>query len=583
HAEKMFSNILPYDDIEGSETLILGELQEFTSQLFSIVESMSIKRTIPDWTEILQKIIELFFVENSEFEQEMQVIRQTLNDLETNQSNAEFNNKVDLKVIKHYLERAFEKDGFGFGFITGGVTFCSMLPMRSIPAKVVCLIGLNNDAFPRQTRAVGFDLMAKNPRKGDRSRRNDDRYLFLESILSARDRLYISYVGQNVQDNSLIPPSVIVNELLDYIEQGFYLPDGNIKNHIITKHRLQVFSPEYFKQSEKIFSFSKENLEAAKHVLLDKTTPTPFFEKELPEADPEFKTINLSNFCDFFLNPAKFLLNKRLGIYLEEKEGSVEDQEAFELDRLDRYILEQKLVDKRLADQNLSHYLQVAKASGQLPHGTLGECLYDDIAQKVDQFSEKTRPFIDKTALLPLEIDFKISDYHLTGRISNIYPERLVHFRYAKIRAKDLLRIWFEHILLNAVQQENYPNCSLLIGLDPKKNIWTGYSFSHIDNSKEILKDLLQIYWDGLKRPIHFSPESSCTYVNAILKEKKSSQSALMKASDNWLGSDFIFGELENPYNHLCFKYANPLDENFEKLALDVFEPLIDCFGEEKV
>ena len=100
--------------------------------------------------------------------------------------------------------------------------------MRSIPFKVICLVGMNGDDFPRDSRAPGFDLIARNPRPGDRSRRTDDKYLFLEAIVSARDRLYISYVGRNIEDNTPIPPSVPVSELLDYLRHGFGLDSGAI-------------------------------------------------------------------------------------------------------------------------------------------------------------------------------------------------------------------------------------------------------------------------------------------------------------------------------------------------------------------
>jgi exodeoxyribonuclease V gamma subunit len=122
-----------------------------------------------------------------------------------------------------------------------------MLPMRSIPFKVICLVGMNNAAYPRQSEVLGFDLMARNPKPGDRSRRNDDRYLFLEAILSARDKLYISYVGRSMEDNAPIPPSALVSELLDYLEQGFKLPDGGcVSDHVVTVHHLQAFNPSYF-------------------------------------------------------------------------------------------------------------------------------------------------------------------------------------------------------------------------------------------------------------------------------------------------------------------------------------------------
>ena len=213
------------------------------------------------------------------------VIRRTISDLASKQEASGFREKVGLEVIKSYLRTRLEGEGFGFGFLSGGMTFCAMLPMRSIPFKVVCLMGMNDDSYPRQTKSLGFDLMAKNPRPGDRSRRKDDRYLFLETLLSARERLHISYVGQSIQDNSPRPPSVLVSELLDYIDQGYELQDGKILEHVVVKHRLQAFSPEYFKKSEKLISYSAENYEAARHAAGLREEPAPFISTGLPEAD----------------------------------------------------------------------------------------------------------------------------------------------------------------------------------------------------------------------------------------------------------------------------------------------------------
>jgi exodeoxyribonuclease V gamma subunit len=122
---------------------------------------------------------------------------------------------------------------------------------------------MNSDVFPRKAQPLTFDLVAKHPRHGDRSRRDDDKYLFLESIISARSKLYISYVGQSIQDNSRIPPSVLVSELLDTIEKGFVLPGKNILAHLVTDHRLQAFSPQYFRKDSGFFSYSEENRDAA--------------------------------------------------------------------------------------------------------------------------------------------------------------------------------------------------------------------------------------------------------------------------------------------------------------------------------
>ena len=200
-----------------------------------------------------------------------------------------FAEKIGLDVIKAWLRQNLKERGFGAGFLTGGVTFCTILPMRSIPFKVICLIGMNDDSYPRQSRRLGFDLMAASPRIGDRSRRMDDRYLFLEAILSARQKLHISYVGQSVKDNSSRPPSVLVSELLDYVEEGF---GATVREEICVHHRLQAFNPAYFSGSGKLFSYSAENLRAAQSSVSDRREKGPYIASGLSEPEAEWKTID---------------------------------------------------------------------------------------------------------------------------------------------------------------------------------------------------------------------------------------------------------------------------------------------------
>jgi len=260
HERDMFCGILPYDNIEGNEVKILGRLLEFLDRVFKCVNNLSQPKTLSGWHDALNSIIDRFLPRNDDdIEREIEFIRHVINDILRIQELSDFDENIDIEVIKTYLETHFERENLGAGFIAGGVTFCAILPMRSIPFEVVCLVGMNNDAFPRDSKTLSFDIIAKYPKPGDRLRRNDDKYLFLEALISARKKLYISYVGQSIEDNTQVPPSVVVSELLDYIKEGFYVPEQCILDHVITKHRLQAFSPEYFKGNSKLFSYAEEN------------------------------------------------------------------------------------------------------------------------------------------------------------------------------------------------------------------------------------------------------------------------------------------------------------------------------------
>ena len=576
--ENMFRGVLPYDYLEGGDAPVLGRFTEFTEQLITHVTSLGRPRTLSEWSETLRELLEDFFMPDETTEREMQVIRGTLSDLSEMKEITAFDEKIDINVIKWNLGHRLEREGFGFGFITGGITFCAMLPMRSIPFKVICLVGMNNDAYPRQSRPLSFDLMAQKPQKGDRSRRDDDRYLFLEVILSTRKTLYISHVGQSIRDNSLIPPSVLVSELLDYIDQGFEIPGKNILASIVTRHRLQPFSPEYFKKNEDLFSYSRENLLAAQSMMGDRREPVPFISRSLPDlALEEWKTVDLDDLCTFFGNPAKFLLERRLLIYLRENALILEEREAFDIKGLEKYLLEDHLTKLRLAGRNLKDLLPSTRAGGLLPHGTVGECTYEGLSHGVEGFVEKIAPCMQEKILEPLDVDLSIAGFRVIGRIRSIYPERLVQYRYASVKPKDRLRVWIYHLILNTIKADHYPCNSMLAGLKPKgkDSEWVAWEYPSLENSEAILEDLLEKYRAGLLMPLHFFPGSSWEYARMLLEKNKDEEDALGNALKIWKGDDYNRGECQDPYYRLCFGNTNPLDSEFKMIAEKVFGPLL--------
>lgn len=571
--ENLFAGILPYDHIEGSDTIVLGKLLDFVDQLVAAVKPIEHPKSLNKWMEALLNILDNFFAPDDERTGEFQMIRQTICDLATMATLADFTEAVDRRVMLCYLDTNFEKSGFGYGFISSGVTFCALLPMRSIPARVICLIGMNNDSFPRQSKQLGFDLIARHPQPNDRSRRNDDRYLFLEALLSAREKLVISFIGQSLQDNSIIPPSVLVSELLDYIEKYFQFEDKNFADQLLTHHRLQAFSPEYFKKNPKLFSFSRDNFQAARQLLEPRNTPTPFITTGLPSPDEEWKTLSISELCSFFANPARYFLNQRLGIYLGETASLLEETEAFEMRGLDKYFLEQTLLEKILDRHDLKTFYPTIKSAGQLPHGVVGETIFSELSQRIENFVAKTTSYLSEKRLEALNVDLKISDFNLTGRIEAIYPERLFQFRYAKVKATDRLKLWIHHLALNLAPTDHYPKTSMLVTLDP---IWAAWEFSPIENSIELLDALLKIYWQGLMKPLHFFPESSWEYAEQIVVKNKSPEEARRSARTKWESRDSNHVEGKDHYYQQCFKNNDPLDAEFQELALKIFQPILE-------
>ncbi|MGH7291879.1 MAG: exodeoxyribonuclease V subunit gamma, partial [Myxococcota bacterium] len=253
-----FGDALPYDDLEGGEAVLLGRLADFCDALFTAQATLAAPRSPAGWRDELGRLLERLVARSPATAHQHELIRAGLATLAARAEAAGFAELLRLETVQAQLDDELQRGATAHGFLSGGVTICELLPMRSIPFKLVCLLGMNDDAFPRQGRPLGFDRIAAQPRPGDRSVRDDDRYLFLEALLAARQQLVISYVGQRITDNQPLPPSVVVQELLDTIERTFVAPDGQtVAARIVVTHPLQPFSPRYFRGAEdRLFSYS---------------------------------------------------------------------------------------------------------------------------------------------------------------------------------------------------------------------------------------------------------------------------------------------------------------------------------------
>jgi exodeoxyribonuclease V gamma subunit len=570
--QRMFNGILPYDEVEGGEVHSFGKFLDFIDTVFRYAGELNLPKQLKHWGTLLRRLLDDLFLSQEETEIEIQYLRNILDDLENRQAQSALDENLEFELIRFYLAQRLDKLSFGSGFMTGGVTLCAILPMRSIPFKVICLLRMNSDVFPRETQPLTFDLVAKHPQPGDRSRRDDDKYLFLESIISARNKLYISYVGQSIEDNSRIPPSVLVSELLDTIEKGFELPTKNILEHVVNVHRLQAFSPQYFKQGSGLFSYSEENRDAAaflhkneaKVPLITGVLPLGPAEKE------ELHLVDIETLVRFFSNPIRFLLQQRLGIYLHDTVGLTARREDFELNPLDQYLVGQNLVDARMEGQDLIDYRPVQIAMGQLPHGNVGNFYYTELSNDVERFVSKIESLKVKKMADLLEARIQMDECVLQARLPEIYNCGLLQVRYAKQRAQDLLSAWIYHLVFcESAPKDLSPRSTIIF----KNAAW---QFEQVEHHLSILKDLLNIFESGLEKPLHFFPRSSLEYVQHAQVKGKSEKAALKQARKIWQGSgDYARGESADVYFDVCFKMTDPLDQSFEAVSKSVFGPLL--------
>lgn len=568
--EKLFHDILPYDDIEGNETEILGRFLEFLSCLFSSVDELGGNHTLAEWAVMLESLLARFFIEDPENQREMYVLRNKIRDLSTKQALSGFIEPVELETVRYYLSKELKDEELSMGFMTGAVTFCEMLPMRSIPFRIIALIGMNGDAYPREYRPVGFDLIAHDPKPGDRSLRDEDRYLFLEAMLSSRECLYISYVGQSIRDNSELPPSVLVSELIDHIEQGFSMAEGDtMRDHIVVKHRLQPFSHAYFSEEGPLFSYSDEDCETARAIADNRARQAPFISTPIKRPPVEHQDISLAELKRFFRNPAQYFLNRCLGIYLSEGPDVLEEQEPlYQLTALEEFKLKDWLTSKKMAGNNLQDYFALVKGGGVLPPATPGVVVYNEISEVVDEFAEELRSYTDSRRLSPLDVDIRVDDFRITGRLENIWESNLMEYRCVeKDRVRHHMDMWIDHVALNCVKKTHYPRISIFA------RIGSAWFFHPLEDARSELQKLLSYYLKGMTEPLKFFLQTSAKYGERFLRNGRHEE-ALQAARVDWEGSDFSRGERDDHYYKLCFRHIDPLDDTFASIAVDIFRSL---------
>ncbi len=568
--QQFFADVLPYDAVEGAEAQVLGSLHAFATAAFGLASTLHEARPAAAWVVTINALLAQFFQPDETEELDMQALRAALQHLEQTATLARFAAPLSLDVVIACLQRSLDGAVWSTRFLTGGVTCGAMVPMRSIPFQVICLLGMDYDTFPRQQRVLSFDRMAEAARPGDRSQREEDRYLFLETLLSARQCLYLSYVGRDIRDHSALPPSVLVSELLDAIGRGFYpgdTPEGDVQAHVVTHHPLQAFSRQYFSGDATLFSYADDLCEASRHAdRAEARRPAPLITVGLPEPGEEWRRVELRRLLDFFRHPTRYCVQQRLGMFLENDERGLESREPFTLAGLERYHLRQEVLRRHLEGEPLPRIHQAVRAAGLLPHGQVGLTLLEREWPGIVRFAQRLQQVLPALQCPPVDIDLQVGAWHLTGQLTDITPDGFVGYHLGRLRARDYLQLWVRHVVLNCLAPPAVQPTSRWISEDDALLLHA------VQEPQAQLHILLQWYWHGLQRPLHLFPDSALAYAEA---QRQGKPDALHSACRRWEGSEWQPGERVDSYYQLAFREHDPLDDEFHMVTEAVFLPLL--------
>ena len=382
--------IEPYDEIGGLDAVLIGPLVALLDALEIAHQELSQPALPQQWGERLQALVQLFFQAETEHDDYLLAQLEELREnwLETCEM-VGLQDVLPLTVVREAWLAGLDQGKLSQRFLAGAVNFCTLMPMRAIPFKLVCLLGMNDGDYPRAQPPLDFDLMGSDYRPGDRSRREDDRYLLLEALLSARDQLYISWVGRSIRDNSERPACVLIGQLRDHLASGWHLAgDGELLEAMTQEHPLQPFSTRYFHEGDtNLFSYAHEWQQLHE--------PRP--EQSLPtglSAHQQDEPLTLNQLQDFLRHPVRHFFSQRLKVYFEAAEVPLEDEEPFVLDALQRYTLSDSLLEAALAQPEHIEDALHARAlrlqgSGLLPMAGFGECLQQELMEPLPDILQR--------------------------------------------------------------------------------------------------------------------------------------------------------------------------------------------------
>ncbi len=561
--EKDVAGVLPYGAVSGEFVKTLEKFFTFFDTTVIYYNNYYSINNIDSWIALINQLLHDFMEMETSASQGIFAIEDAIHHLGWVGTQSGFEEKVDFPVVRSYLEERLKRKTEGHRFASEGMTFCTLLPMRSIPAQVICMVGMNDGAYPGQDHPLTFDKMAMKPRAGDRSRRRDDKYLFLEALLSARRRLFISYVGLNIQDNTVIPPSVLVTQLLDYIRDGYGIPETDLVVH----HRLHPFSPAYFQNHPVLFSYSEDDFLAAKEGQRLSAAQSPFIEFPLDAPDEAFAHPDLEVLCRFFSNTSAFFLKNRLGVYLSEGEQPLLEREPFGLDGLETYRMAQDLVEAHLKGLLPENVHRIWHLEGRLPHGNVGLALFHRLNQDVAKFSRKVKELCGHEKPEEFSGEIHFDNLTLSGKVGSVCQGRLIRYRYVNTQGKDLLDSWIRHLFLAAVSTKKSGETLYFC----KEAL---FRFHPVREASFLLESLLNLYREGLLQPVLLFPQSSFEYARQRFYKGRSREEALQGAKTKWTGNEFAAGDALDPYIERCFRGVDPIGTLFEQYAETVFAPL---------
>ena len=530
---------LPLDDVGSNRVELAGQLAEYVDRLQRAVDSLTGAQPLRRWLAALTDAITLLTrIDDADAWQTSQMQREFAEVVATAGPRAD--TVMRLPDIRALLDRHLAGRPTRANFRTGTLTVCTMVPMRSVPHRVVCLVGLDDGVFPRLGVVDGDDALARNPMTGERDIRSEDRQLLLDAIGAATEKLVITYTGANEYSGQPRPPAVPLAELLDTLDMT--TPD-KVRSRIVVRHPLQPFDIRNVIPGELVpgtpFSFDPTVLRAARVSVGERGEHPKFISGPLPP--PPVGDVVLADLVGFFKDPVKGFF-RALEYTLPRDVDGVEDAMPVDINALEEWTVGDRMLGDILRDMTPDDARHAEWRRGTLPPGQLGWRKATEIRDQAAVLATAALGYHQADAqAYDVDIDLG-SGRRLTGTVSPVFGDRLVSLTYSKLDGKHLLESWIPLLALIA-HDPSRDWSAVCIGRAKRGTTPRLEGLGPPEDAVEVLRELVAIYDAGRREPIPLPIKTSYAWAAA----RYEGDDPVEAASYRWKSNDRYPGEDKAP------------------------------------
>ena len=406
------------------------------------------------WTTQLNQLLQHLYGDGGDWAWEQQAIVEALDRMQ--QQASECTLDLDLSVVVSILDEALSADSGRFGHRSGALTISALEPMRAIPHRLIVLMGLDSQSFPRQRERPGFHLLEQQRRLGDPSSTDQDRYVLLEALMSARQHLLISWNARDERKGEELPPSPPVQQWLTLLNEQ--LTPEQFERVVLEQPANPLDARNFLvNRAGSAFSCDRHHLEA--RLNLDRRDYQRSSNSALGLAHPLSWTAGAPSegFDSDTINrwleaPQRYWLKAR-GLETREWSTPVEDLSALELEERERQsLLNQSFLDQLdwlATDSSLiwdhalpGEWSTQLRGQGMLPPGAAGQLAANRLEQRWQNLQ------LTLLRLGPLHCDLIRSETESRSVLRAGTTTVLVSA--GRLQSRTALGGWFTHLIQQA-------------------------------------------------------------------------------------------------------------------------------------